>query len=87
MGRVYTLTISKARKDNKMKRSHQRIVFECKQDIEKASNSNEPDKLLRVMRRYGRKTVDEAVLWINQDKAAAMGMTMDEYNAWLWSED
>lgn len=70
-----------------MKRSHQRIVFECKQAIEKAGSENNPDKLLRVMRRYGRKTREEAMLWINQDKAKAMGMTMEEYNAWLWSED
>lgn len=69
-----------------MKRSHQRIVFECKQNIEKASNSNDPDKLLRVMNRYGRKTVDEAVLWINQDAAAKKGMTLEEYKKWIWEE-
>lgn len=67
----------------KTRRSHQRIVFECKMAIEKVSNENDPDKLLKVMSRYGRKTVDEAVLWINQDRAKEMGMTMEEYQKWL----
>ena len=49
-----------------MKRSHARIVFECKTAIEKAQNEADSDKIIRVMSRYGRKTVDDAVLWINQ---------------------
>jgi hypothetical protein len=51
--------------------------------IKKASDENDPDKLLRVMSRYGRKTVDEAVQEINEDHAKDMGMTMEEYEKWL----
>lgn len=71
----------------KPNRSHRRIVFECKMAIKKAEQENDSDKLLRVMGRYGRKTVDEAVQEINEDHAKELGMTMEEYNAWLKSED
>lgn len=67
----------------KPNRSHRRIVLECKTAIKKAEHENDPDKLLRVMRRYGRKTVDEAVREINEDHARDMGMTMEEYEKWL----
>lgn len=67
----------------KPNRSHRRIVFECKTAIKKASDENDSDKLLRVMSRYGRKTVDEAVREINEDNARDMGMTMEEYEKWL----
>lgn len=67
----------------KTRRSHRRIVLECKMAIKKASDENDSDKLLRVMSRYGRKTVDEAVREINEDHAKDMGMTMEEYEKWL----
>lgn len=67
----------------KPNRSHQRIVFECKMAIKKAEQENDSDKLLRVMSRYGRKTVDEAVQEINEDHAKELGMTMEEYEKWL----
>lgn len=68
---------------NNQRRSHNRIVLECKMAIKKASDENDSDKLLRVMSRYGRKTVDEAVREINEDHAKDMGMTMEEYEKWL----
>ena len=70
-----------------MKRSHARIVFECKMAIKKAQYEADSDKLLRVMSRYGRKTVDEAVQEINEDHAKEMGMTMEEFEAWLKEDD
>lgn len=73
--------------ERKPNRSHARIVFECKMAIKKASDENDSDKLLRVMSRYGRKTVDEAVRQINEDHAKEMGMTMEEYEAWLKEDD
>lgn len=74
-------------KERKANRSHARIVFECKMAIKKAQGDADSDKLLRVMSRYGRKTVDEAVQQINEEHAKEMGMTMDEFNAWLKSDD
>ena len=55
------------------KRNHARIVFECYMELKRSEN---PEK---VFARYGRKTGNEAF--------QKMGMTMDEYEAWLKEDD
>lgn len=73
--------------ERKPNRSHRRIVFECKMAIKKASEEADSDKMLKVMSRYGRKTVDDAVREINEEHAKEMGMTMEEFEAWLKEDD
>lgn len=70
----------------KMKRTHARIVTECYLAIKKAEKDNNTDKLLNTMKRYGRKTLDDAMTMYNQEKAKEMGMTMDKFNKWLKEE-
>lgn len=64
-----------------MKRTHARIVTEC---YLKLKNSEHPEK---VFARYGRKTGEEALQMYNEEQAKKMGMTMEQFNEWLWSED
>lgn len=66
-----------------MRRSHNRIVFECYMAIKKASNENDTDKLIRVMGRYGRKTREEAYHMLIEEAAKEKGMTVWEYTKWL----
>lgn len=66
-----------------MRRSHNRIVFECYMAIKKASNENDTDKLIRVMSRYGRKTREEAYHMLIEEAAKEKGMTVWEYAKWL----
>ena len=60
-----------------MKRSHNRIVLECYMALKRSDN---PEK---VFARYGRKTGNEAFQMLKEEHAKKMGMTMEEYEAWL----
>jgi hypothetical protein len=51
--------------------------------IKKASDENDNDKLIKVMRRYGKKTRDDAIQMMKEEHAKDMGMTMEEYEKWL----
>ncbi len=72
---------------NATRRSHNRIVLECYMAIKKASDENDTDKLLKVMSRYGKKTREDALQMMKEEHAKDMGMTMDEYEAWLKEDD
>ena len=69
----------------KANRNHSRIVFECYMELRK--NEHDIDKYMNVLKRYGRKTKEEAIQRLNEEHAKDLGMTMEEYNAWLKSED
>lgn len=74
-------------KERKANRSHARIVFECAMSMRKAERENDFDKELNIMKRYGRKTVNEAIELLNDWRAEEMGMTREEFNEWLAKED
>lgn len=63
------------------KRSHTRIVFECYMELKRSEN---PEK---VFARYGRKTGNEAFQMLKEEHAKDMGMTIEEYEAWLKEDD
>lgn len=63
------------------KRSHNRIVLECYFELKR---SKHPE---RVFARYGRKTGNEAFQMFKEEHAKDMGMTMEEYDKWLNSDD
>ena len=67
----------------KTRRSHARIVFEAFTAIRNAEKDADSDKLLRVMRRYGRKTLDDAMDMLNDYHAEQLGMTREQFNEWL----
>ena len=62
------------------RRSHNRVVFECYQAIKKAEESNDTDKLLRVMSRYGRQTRDDAIKMLEEEAAERCGKSYEEYH-------
>ena len=68
-------------KPRNAKRPHARIVFECYMELKRSEN---PDK---VFARYGRKTGNEAFQMLKEEHAQKMGMTMEEYEAWLKEDD
>jgi DNA-binding FadR family transcriptional regulator len=70
----------------RIRRSHNRVVFECYQAIKKAEESNDTDKLLRVMSRYGKKTRDDAIKMLEEDAAERCGMSYEEYHKEVMSE-
>lgn len=63
------------------KRNHARIVFECYMELKR---SEHPE---RVFARYGRNTGNEAFQMLKEEHAKKMGMTMEEYEEWLKSDD
>lgn len=69
--------------ETRTRRSHNRIVFECYQAIKKAEAENDTDKLLNAMRRYGKKTREEAYKMLIEKAAEEKGMTIWEYTKWL----
>ena len=70
----------------KTRRSHARIVFEAFMAIRNAEKDADSDKLLRVMSRYGRKTLDDAMDMLNDYHAEQLGMTREQFNEWLKEE-
>lgn len=68
------------------RRSHNRVVFECYQAIKKAEESNDTDKLLRVMSRYGRQTRDDAIKMLEEEAAERCGKSYEEYHKEVMSE-
>lgn len=68
------------------RRSHNRVVFECYQAIKKAEESNDTDKLLRVMSRYGKQTRDDAIKMLEEEAAERRGMSYEEYHKEVTSE-
>lgn len=68
------------------RRSHNRVVFECYQAIRKAEESNDTDKLLRVMSRYGRQTRDDAIKMLEEEAAERCGKSYEEYHKEVMSE-
>lgn len=73
--------------ERKPNRNHNKIVLECYLAIKKVEKENNPDKLVRVMGRYGRKTREDAIQMMKEEHAKDMGMTMEEYEAWLKEDD
>lgn len=73
--------------ERKTNRNHNRIVLECYMAIKKASAENDSDKLVKVMGRYGKKTREDAIQMMKEEHAKDMGMTMEEYEAWLKEDD
>lgn len=63
-----------------MKRSHNRIVFECYMALKKAEAENDSDKMLRIMHRYGRKTREDAIRRLEEDSAEKLGMSYEEFD-------
>ena len=51
--------------------------------IKKAEAENDTDKLLNAMRRYGKKTREEACRMLIEKAAEEKGMTIWEYTKWL----
>lgn len=70
----------------KTRRSHAQIVFEAFMAIRNAEKEADSDKLLRVMSRYGRKTLDDAMDMLNDYHAEQLGMTREQFNEWLKEE-
>ena len=68
-------------KERKANRSHNRIVLECYMELKRSENSE------KVLARYGRKTRNEAIQMLKEEHAKDMGMTMEEYEEWLKSDD
>lgn len=69
--------------NRKPNRSHNRIVFECYKAMKKAEAENDTDKLLSVMRRYGKKTREDAIEMLKEDAAEKLGMTKEEFEKQL----
>lgn len=69
-----------------MKRSHNRIVFECYMALKKAEAENDCDKMLRIMHRYGRKTREDAIRRLEEDSAEKLGMSYEEYDKMIKEE-
>lgn len=69
-----------------MKRSHNRIVFECYMALKKAEAENDSDKMLRIMHRYGRKTREDAIRRLEEDSAERLGMSYEEYDKMIKEE-
>jgi len=67
--------------ERNQKRGHNRIVAECYMELKRSEN---PEK---VLTRYGRKTRQEAIQMLKEEHAKKMGMTMEEYEAWLKEDD
>ena len=65
--------------DTRTRRSHNRVLLECYLAIKKASDGNDPDKLVKVMSRYGRSTVNEACEMLKEDAAERLGMTKEQF--------
>lgn len=70
----------------KTRRPHALIVFEAFMAIRNAEKEADSDKLLRVMSRYGRKTLDDAMDMLNDYHAEQLGMTREQFNEWLKKE-
>lgn len=68
-------------KERNANRSHNRIVLECYMELKRSEN---PEK---VFARYGRKTGNEAFQMLKEEHAQKLGMTMEEYEEWLKSDD
>lgn len=68
-------------KERKANRSHNRIVLECYMELKRSEN---PEK---VFARYGRKTGNEAFQMLKEEHAQELGMTREEYEAWLKEDD
>lgn len=58
------------------RKSHQRKVFECYMDMKKGKS----------FVKYGKQTREDALRMYNEEKAKEMGMTMEEFNKWLWED-
>ena len=72
-------------KERNANRSHARIVFECKMAIKKCDENN--GDICAVLRRYGKATREQALYEIKEEHAQKLGMTMDEYEELLKSDD
>ena len=54
---------------NKPRQSHNRIVLNCYLELK---NDKDGKRLMTIMRKYGRKTRDEAITMLKQDAAEKM---------------
>lgn len=72
--------------ERKANRTHQRIVIECFVALKKAEEENDFDKEMRIMSRYGRKTLNDAVEMLKDYKAEKLGMTREEFDKWVESD-
>ena len=73
--------------NTRTRRTHNRVVIECYQAIKKAQEDPDTEKLLRVMRRYGRTTREQAIEMLKEEAAERMGMTVEEYEKYLESDE
>ena len=74
-------------KERNANRSHNRIVLECYFAIRKADEENDSEKLIRIMNRYGRQTLNDATKMIHEENAKKFGMTLEEYEEMLKNDD
>lgn len=72
--------------NTRTRKSHNRVVFECYQAIKKAEDSNDTDRLLRVMSRYGKKTREDAIRMLEEETAEHFGMGYEEFHKEIMSE-
>jgi len=64
------------------RKSHNRKVLECFLELKNDDGS----RLLTIMRKYGRKTREEAIEKLYEYNAEKLGMTIEEYKKWIWEE-
>lgn len=67
-------------------RSHARIVFECAMSMWKAERENDFDKEMNIMKRYGRKTLNDAIELLNDWRAEMLGITREELDKMVAEE-
>lgn len=70
-----------------MARTHQKIVTECAIALYNAGKEGDIEKYMNILNRYGKKTREEAIQMNHERRANEMGMTLEEYKAWLESDD
>lgn len=66
----------------KNKRSHNRVILDCYLELKNDDGS----RMLTIMRKYGRKTREEALQMLKEDAAERCGMTLVEFEKSLVEE-
>lgn len=72
-------------KERNANRSHARMVFECKMAIKKCDEKG--GDIVKTLSRFGKATREQALYEIKEEHAQKLGMTMEEYEEWLKSDD
>jgi hypothetical protein len=63
----------------KRRKSKNRLAIELSQQLRKADEANDPDRIVRVMSRYGKEVRRLGMDMYLEQKAKSYNMTLDEY--------